>query len=87
MQTARDNRVKTKDELRVEQAMKERPPLNRLLSIADIEVLQHQIRNNVPLIRRQNVAHKTLSYKALAYYSSAADDGIGMCSPCSRICN
>ncbi|KAF8922417.1 FMN-dependent dehydrogenase-domain-containing protein [Mucidula mucida] len=60
MQTARDNRVKTKDELRVEQAMKERPPLNRLLSIADIE----------------NVAHKTLSYKALAYYSSAADDGI-----------
>ncbi|KAF9044844.1 hypothetical protein BDZ89DRAFT_1008363 [Hymenopellis radicata] len=60
MQTARDNRVKTKDELRVEQAMKERPPLNRLLSIADIE----------------NVAHKTLSFKALAYYSSAADDGI-----------
>ncbi|KAF8922501.1 FMN-dependent dehydrogenase-domain-containing protein [Mucidula mucida] len=60
LQFVRDNRAKTKDEARIEQAMKERPPINRLLSIADIE----------------DVAQKVLSYKARAYYSSAADDHI-----------
>lgn len=31
-------RERTEDEIRVEQAMKQRPPLNRLLNLADIEV-------------------------------------------------
>ncbi|KAF9532062.1 FMN-dependent dehydrogenase-domain-containing protein [Crepidotus variabilis] len=53
-----DNREKTKDELRVEQARKKMPPLDRILSLADMEI----------------VARQVLSYKALAYYSSAADD-------------
>ncbi|KAF7364025.1 hypothetical protein MSAN_01061200 [Mycena sanguinolenta] len=60
--TANDhqNRKKTKDELRVEQALVERPPLARILSLADME----------------EVARKVLSIKAEAYYSSAADDHI-----------
>ncbi|KAJ6501902.1 FMN-dependent dehydrogenase-domain-containing protein [Mycena sanguinolenta] len=60
--TANDqqNRNKTKDELRVEQALLQRPPLARILSVADME----------------DVARKVLSIKAEAYYSSAADDHI-----------
>ncbi|KAJ7264875.1 FMN-dependent dehydrogenase-domain-containing protein [Mycena haematopus] len=54
------NRKKTKDELRVEQALLQRPPLGRILSVADME----------------EVARKVLSHKAEAYYSSAADDHI-----------
>ncbi|KAJ7235876.1 FMN-dependent dehydrogenase-domain-containing protein [Mycena haematopus] len=54
------NRKKTKDELRVEQALLQRPPLVRILSLTDME----------------EVARKVLSYKAAAYYSSAADDHI-----------
>ncbi|KAF8167968.1 FMN-dependent dehydrogenase-domain-containing protein [Crassisporium funariophilum] len=49
---------KTVDELRVEQARRRMPPLNRILSLMDME----------------NVAKQTLSHKALAYYSSASDD-------------
>ncbi|KAF7339355.1 hypothetical protein MSAN_02149400 [Mycena sanguinolenta] len=54
------NRKKTKDELRVEQALLQRPPLNRIMSLSDME----------------DVARKVLSHKAEAYYSSAADDHI-----------
>ncbi|KAF8216084.1 FMN-dependent dehydrogenase-domain-containing protein [Mycena galopus ATCC 62051] len=54
------NRKKTKDELRVEQALLQRPPLVRILNLADME----------------EVARKVLSHKAEAYYSSAADDHI-----------
>ncbi|KAJ7070901.1 FMN-dependent dehydrogenase-domain-containing protein [Mycena amicta] len=54
------NRKKTKDEIRVEQALSQRPPLSRILSLADMEA----------------VARKVLSHKAEAYYSSAADDHI-----------
>ncbi|KAF7347723.1 hypothetical protein MVEN_01529500 [Mycena venus] len=57
------NRKKTKDELRVEQALLQRPPLVRILSLADMEV----------------VARNVLSHKAEAYYSSAADDCISKC--------
>ncbi|KAF5374785.1 hypothetical protein D9758_000147 [Tetrapyrgos nigripes] len=60
LKKAKENRKKTKDELRVEQALKQRPPLHRILSLADME----------------DVARRTLSYKALSYYSSAADDEI-----------
>ncbi|KAH0590571.1 hypothetical protein H2248_000711 [Termitomyces sp. 'cryptogamus'] len=55
---AQESKLKTKDELRVEIALKQRPPLNRILSLADMET----------------VARKVLSYKALAYYSSSSDD-------------
>ncbi|KAJ3895050.1 FMN-dependent dehydrogenase-domain-containing protein [Lentinula edodes] len=51
---------KTKDEIRSEQAMNKRPPLNRIISLADIE----------------DVAKQVLSYRAWAYYCSAADDEI-----------
>ncbi|TFK41027.1 FMN-dependent dehydrogenase-domain-containing protein [Crucibulum laeve] len=57
---ANELREKTKDELRVEEAYKSRPPLSRILSLADME----------------SVARQVLSHKALAYYSSAADDEI-----------
>ncbi|KAF5390214.1 hypothetical protein D9757_002803 [Collybiopsis confluens] len=53
-------RKQTKDELRVVNALKQRPPLNRIISLADMEAS----------------SHKTLSYKAWAYYCSAADDEI-----------
>ncbi|KAG6911859.1 hypothetical protein DXG01_000106 [Tephrocybe rancida] len=55
---AQASRQKTKDELRVETALKQRPPLNHILNLADMEA----------------VARKVLSYKALAYYSSSSDD-------------
>ncbi|KAI0778046.1 FMN-dependent dehydrogenase-domain-containing protein [Trametes elegans] len=55
---AAQNRPKTKDELRVEAAHASKLPLSRMLSLRDIEA----------------VARQVLSYKALAYYASAADD-------------
>ncbi|KAE9398745.1 hypothetical protein BT96DRAFT_920627 [Gymnopus androsaceus JB14] len=54
------SKEKTKDELRVEQAMKQRPPLNRILNLSDME----------------EVAKQVLPYKTWAYYRSAADDEI-----------
>jgi L-lactate dehydrogenase (cytochrome) len=59
---------KTKDELRMEQAQREKPPLSRILSLGQME----------------QVAKSVLSYKAYAYYSSAADDEISMhpSAPC-----
>lgn len=36
-----ESRQKTKDELRVDNARKHRPPLHRLLSLADMEVSRH----------------------------------------------
>ncbi|KAG7099346.1 hypothetical protein E1B28_001202 [Marasmius oreades] len=57
---AKQQRKRTKDELRVEEAIKLRPPLQRILSLADME----------------NVARHVLSHKALSYYSSASDDEI-----------
>ncbi|KAI0651715.1 FMN-dependent dehydrogenase-domain-containing protein [Trametes meyenii] len=58
VQEAAQNRPKTKDELRVEAAHAAKLPLSRMLSLRDIE----------------DVARQVLSYKALAYYASAADD-------------
>ncbi|KAK7064116.1 FMN-dependent dehydrogenase-domain-containing protein [Favolaschia claudopus] len=59
---AQKNQKKTKDAIRVEQAMQQRPPLVRILSLVDME----------------EVARKVLSHKAESYYSSAADDHITM---------
>ncbi|KAJ7597181.1 FMN-dependent dehydrogenase-domain-containing protein [Mycena floridula] len=56
----RNARKKTKDELRVEKAMKERPPLEHILNLADME----------------QVARRVLSHKALSYYASATDDTV-----------
>ncbi|KAK7036529.1 hypothetical protein VNI00_011726 [Paramarasmius palmivorus] len=56
------NRKKTKDELRVEQARKQRPPLSRILSLADMEA----------------VAHKVLPYKVYRFYSTGADDEVSL---------
>ncbi|ESK98329.1 hypothetical protein Moror_79 [Moniliophthora roreri MCA 2997] len=58
----KEQRKRTKDEIRVEEAMKQRPPLHQILSLSDMEA----------------VARRVLSYKALAYYSSASDDEITM---------
>ncbi|KAJ7631075.1 FMN-dependent dehydrogenase-domain-containing protein [Roridomyces roridus] len=60
--SAQQNRKKTKDEVRVEEAMKQRPPLGRILSLRDMEA----------------VARKVLSHKAESYYSSAADDHVSV---------
>ncbi|KAF9225744.1 hypothetical protein BS17DRAFT_777618 [Gyrodon lividus] len=57
---AKNNKVKTKDELRVEEAGKNRPPLSRIINVRDME----------------ETAKKLLPYKAMAYYASAADDSI-----------
>ncbi|TFK76971.1 hypothetical protein BDN72DRAFT_807271 [Pluteus cervinus] len=57
---ARDSQQKTKDELRVEAAKGNRPPLSRILSLADLEA----------------VAKATIPHKAWSYYSSASDDEI-----------
>lgn len=48
------------DEERIERAQSEKPKIERMLSLHDIE----------------KVARKVLSHKALAYYSSATDDEI-----------
>ncbi|KAF5357138.1 hypothetical protein D9756_006810 [Leucocoprinus leucothites] len=58
--SAQKNRKKTKDEQRVEEAAKRKPPLSRILSLRDME----------------SVALRTLSSKAKAFYTSAADDEI-----------
>ncbi|KIM85387.1 hypothetical protein PILCRDRAFT_778154 [Piloderma croceum F 1598] len=55
-----ESREKTQDEIRVEQAQRQKPALNRLLNLQDVE----------------DVARKVLPYKAMAYYSSASDDEI-----------
>uniref|UniRef100_A0A0W0FBI3 Cytochrome b2 n=1 Tax=Moniliophthora roreri TaxID=221103 RepID=A0A0W0FBI3_MONRR len=53
-------RKKTKDELRVELAMRQRPLLSRVLSLADMEA----------------VAYKVLPYKVYRFYSTGADDEV-----------
>ncbi|KAH8109771.1 FMN-dependent dehydrogenase-domain-containing protein [Phellopilus nigrolimitatus] len=60
IEQANAEKKKTQDELRVEKAQKEKPPLSRVLNVREME----------------EVARKVLSYKAWAYYSSAADDEI-----------
>ncbi|KAH9946807.1 FMN-dependent dehydrogenase-domain-containing protein [Amylocystis lapponica] len=55
-----DSRKKTQDEMRVEAAQAAKPRMNRILNLQEME----------------DVARKVISLKALAYYSSAADDEI-----------
>ncbi|KAG6381266.1 hypothetical protein JVT61DRAFT_5671 [Boletus reticuloceps] len=60
LRQAKKTQTKTRDELRVEEALKNRPPLSRIINVQDME----------------ETAKKLLPYKALAYYASAADDSI-----------
>ncbi|KAF9240904.1 FMN-dependent dehydrogenase-domain-containing protein [Melanogaster broomeanus] len=60
LREAKKNTSKTRDELRVEEAVKNRPPLSRIINVQDME----------------ETAIKLLPYKAMAYYASAADDSI-----------
>ncbi|KAF9073533.1 FMN-dependent dehydrogenase-domain-containing protein [Rhodocollybia butyracea] len=53
-------RGQTKDEIRVEHAMKQRPPLSRILSLADME----------------DVARKVLPFSTLSFFSTGSDDEI-----------
>lgn len=76
---AQANREKTQDELRMERAELNKPPLKRILTLHDMEVrfgkiLPHRRMNSGTI---KDVARGVLSYKAAAYYSSAADDQIG----------
>ena len=57
---AKKEKRKTQDEIRVELAQKQKPPLSRVLNALEME----------------EVAKKVLSYKAWAYYSSAGDDEV-----------
>ncbi|GJJ13155.1 hypothetical protein Clacol_007406 [Clathrus columnatus] len=58
----RKDTPKTKDALRMEREERKKPPISRMHNLIDLE----------------NVARKVLSYKALAYYSSATDDEVAM---------
>lgn len=60
LKKASDERKKTQDELRMERAEKEKPPLSRIINYQELE----------------DVARSVLSYKAYAYYASAGDDEI-----------
>ncbi|KAJ8597008.1 hypothetical protein M405DRAFT_756764, partial [Rhizopogon salebrosus TDB-379] len=60
LKDAGKNKVPTRDELRVEKAVKSKPPLKRIINVEDME----------------EVAKKVLPYNAWAYYASAADDSI-----------
>ncbi|KIK69028.1 hypothetical protein GYMLUDRAFT_35069 [Collybiopsis luxurians FD-317 M1] len=53
-----EQRARTKDESRIEQGRKHRPPLNRILSLDDLE----------------DVAQKVLPHTTHAFYSSGTDD-------------
>jgi len=60
LRQGKKNQLKTRDEERVEAALKVKPPLRRMISVRDIEETAKQI----------------LPYKAFAYYESAADDEV-----------
>ncbi|KAI6044955.1 FMN-dependent dehydrogenase-domain-containing protein [Pisolithus marmoratus] len=60
LRAASQSKGKSRDELRVEEAVKNLPPLGRMINIQDVE----------------ETAKKVLPYKAMAYYASAADDSI-----------
>lgn len=69
VEAANSNRKKTKDELRVEEAFKSKPPLSEMLNLQDIE----------------DVARNIISFKTNAYYSSSSDDQISMYLSCHHI--
>jgi L-lactate dehydrogenase (cytochrome) len=75
----KQGRRKSKDEQRVEQARCEKPPLSRILNLKDMEVhtLNKVLRRClIRMIVSQAIARKVLPSRALAYYSSGADDEI-----------
>ena len=72
------NRKKTRDELRMEQAKLDKPPLKRILTLEDMEVsVGHRfVTPELVTEHVKDVGRDVLSYRANAYYSSAADDQI-----------
>lgn len=58
LDNVRASKKKTQDEIRIEREQAKKPPLGRILSLNDMEI----------------VARKVMPYGALAYYSSASDD-------------
>jgi len=50
LKAEKENRQKTKDELRVEEALNQRPPLHRILSLVDMEVSTLTYKPNAILI-------------------------------------
>ncbi|KZT06829.1 uncharacterized protein LAESUDRAFT_138709 [Laetiporus sulphureus 93-53] len=58
LQKERASRQKTRDEIRVEEAVARKPRINRILSLWDME----------------DVAMNVMAYKTKAYYASAAED-------------
>jgi L-lactate dehydrogenase (cytochrome) len=76
-------RKKTKDQLRVDKAQKEKPPLSRILNLKEMEVrtdfLCPNLIDNFDHLHLKYVASQVLSHKARAYYASASDDEI--CTP------
>ena len=60
---AKKEKQKSQDEIRVELAQKEKPPLSRVLNAREME----------------EVATKILSHKAWAFFASASDDCVGKC--------
>lgn len=75
----RSERTKTKDELRMEREQRNKPSISKMHNLSDLEVgdtSQFFSAFFIQCIFLQNVARKVLSYKALAYYSSATDDEI-----------
>ena len=77
----RKEQPKTKDELRTEREQRNKPRLSKMHNLQDLEVglATATAMGRPQLILHQDVARKILPYKALAYYSSAADDEIGLC--------
>lgn len=78
IQQANANRNKTQDELRMEQAKLNKPPLRRILTLQDMEVcfLSCPFAAGSVTEHDKDVARDILSYKVNAYYASAADDQI-----------
>ncbi|KAI0815253.1 FMN-dependent dehydrogenase-domain-containing protein [Irpex lacteus] len=60
LQDVRENREKTQDELRMEQEQASKKPISHILNVSEFE----------------EAARKVVSYKAFAYFASAADDEI-----------
>ncbi|KAI0936188.1 hypothetical protein AcV5_004386 [Taiwanofungus camphoratus] len=58
LKDGRKSRRKTKDEIRMEEALARKPPIGRIVSLQEME----------------DVARSVLSFKAVSYYASAADD-------------
>ena len=83
LQSARESKKKTEDELRVEREQTAKPPLSRILDLQEMEVSYESvlsIEGKSNMHKCQNVARRVLPKKVLAFYSAGADDEISMYS-------